>query len=195
MASPSTSTTSGALVTCTPSSRADWFQSLKRDMKSVFFTTVNPMYANQDLEEIQYDLDKPRIAVYKKDAENSPKHRKLVQYEARSKKRIEVLSNSIARNRSLKPTHYLRFVSRERYTGRLEKFILQSFQSPKLLRVVLMLNSQYGRQDRPVPDEKIHRPKRTERQIQRNLSLTSRRHKSHASQRKSAMEEQRNLSR
>ena len=38
---------------------------LKRDRQSVFFTAVNPMYANQDPEEVQYDLDKPRIAVYK----------------------------------------------------------------------------------------------------------------------------------
>ena len=31
----------------------------------MFFTAVNPMYANQDLEEVQYDLDKPRVAVFK----------------------------------------------------------------------------------------------------------------------------------
>ena len=39
-------------------------RSLKRDRQSVLFTAVNPMYANQDLEEVQYDPDKPRIAVY-----------------------------------------------------------------------------------------------------------------------------------
>ena len=39
-------------------------RSLKRDRRSVFFTAVNPMYANQDLEEVRYDLDKPRIAVH-----------------------------------------------------------------------------------------------------------------------------------
>ena len=31
----------------------------------MFFTAVNPMYANQDLEEVPYDLDKSRIAVCK----------------------------------------------------------------------------------------------------------------------------------
>ena len=31
----------------------------------MFFTAVNPMYANQDQEEVQHDLDKPRIAVCK----------------------------------------------------------------------------------------------------------------------------------
>ena len=41
-------------------------RSLKRDKQFVFFTEVNPMDDSQDLEEVQYDLDKPRIAVYKK---------------------------------------------------------------------------------------------------------------------------------
>ena len=36
-------------------------KSLKRDRQSMFFTAVNPMYANQDPEEVQCDLDKPRI--------------------------------------------------------------------------------------------------------------------------------------
>ena len=40
-------------------------RSLKRESQPVFFTAVKPMNANQDLEEVQYDLDKPRIAVYK----------------------------------------------------------------------------------------------------------------------------------
>ena len=39
-------------------------RSLKNDRQSVFFTAVNPMDANQNLE-VQHDLDEPRIAVYK----------------------------------------------------------------------------------------------------------------------------------
>ena len=31
----------------------------------MFFTAVNPMYADKIQEEVQYDLDKPRIVVYK----------------------------------------------------------------------------------------------------------------------------------
>ena len=74
-------------------------RSLNGDRQSVFFTAVNPMYASQDLEEVQYDLDKPRITVYKKYLESSPKYSILVQSEARSNKRLAVLSNTIARNR------------------------------------------------------------------------------------------------
>ena len=44
--------------------------SLGRDRQSVFFTAVDPMYAGEDLEEVQNDLDKPRIAVYKHTSES-----------------------------------------------------------------------------------------------------------------------------
>ena len=40
-------------------------RSLERDKQSVFFTAVYLMYIHQNQEEIQYDLDKPRIPVYK----------------------------------------------------------------------------------------------------------------------------------
>ena len=40
-------------------------RSLRRDRQSVFFTFVSPIFARQDLEEVEHDLDKPRIAPYK----------------------------------------------------------------------------------------------------------------------------------
>ena len=40
-------------------------KSQKRDRQSVFFTAVNQMHANHDLEDVQYDLDKPRITLHK----------------------------------------------------------------------------------------------------------------------------------
>ena len=40
-------------------------KSLKRDRQSVFFTAVNPMDDDQNMEEIRCDLDKPRMAPYK----------------------------------------------------------------------------------------------------------------------------------
>ena len=96
--SPITSTTSGKLTTCTPSSRVDW-KSPKRDRQSVFFTAVTPMYANQDQEEVQYDLDKHPNRGVQKYLECSPKYATSVQSEIRSEKRIAVLSNTIPRNR------------------------------------------------------------------------------------------------
>ena len=100
MTPPSTSTTSGTLTTCTPSSTVDWFreESVKRDRQSVFFTAVNPIDI-QDPGEVQYDLDKPRIAVYK----NTWRvHQNTVFWcnLKLSQRRIAVLSNTIPHNRS-----------------------------------------------------------------------------------------------
>ena len=64
---------------------------------------MNPMDDDQSVEEVQYDLDKPRIAPYKKNLETSSKHNVLVQFKARSREKIAVLSDTITRNRS--PQH------------------------------------------------------------------------------------------
>ena len=53
--SPSTSTTSGTLTTCTPSSRVDYFQEeevSKWTGSRCFFTAVNPMDDDQSMEDI-----------------------------------------------------------------------------------------------------------------------------------------------
>ena len=103
MTSPSTSTTSGTLTTSTLSSRVDWFQEeevSKGTGSQCFSMPVNQMYASQDVEEVQYDLDTPGITVYKNTWRVHQKYSILVQFEARSGKRIAVLSNPIAHNRS-----------------------------------------------------------------------------------------------
>ena len=58
---------SGTLTKCTPSKSGliPGGKSLRKDRQSVFFTAVNPMCARQDVEGVEYDLDKPRIASYK----------------------------------------------------------------------------------------------------------------------------------
>ena len=61
------------------------------------------MYANQDLDEVQYDLDTQNYGVQKY-LESSPKYSMLVQFETRSKKRIAALSNTIPRIRSFQHT-------------------------------------------------------------------------------------------
>ena len=61
MTLPSTSTTSGTIKSeLIPRGRS----LRKDDRQSMFFTDVYPMYAREDLEEAQHDLEKPRIAVY-----------------------------------------------------------------------------------------------------------------------------------
>ena len=70
----------------------------------MFFTTGNPIYDDQSMEEILCDLDKPRIAPYKNTWRPHQKHSVLVQFKARPEERIAVLSNTITRNRPLQHT-------------------------------------------------------------------------------------------
>ena len=69
----------------------------------MFFTAVNRIDIQPDEEEVEYDLDKPRIAPYKH-MEISSQYRKLVQLKACSEKVIAILSNSTACNCSLRHT-------------------------------------------------------------------------------------------
>ena len=62
------------------------------------------IFASQDLEEVHYDLDKPRITVSKYTWRVHQGTVILVQSEAHSHRRIAVLSNPIARNRSCQHT-------------------------------------------------------------------------------------------
>ena len=96
----------------------------------MFFTAVKPMYAGQDLEEVQYDLDKHGVQKY---LEISPKYRILVQSEARSKKRIAVPSNPIARNR---PFNTLPAICIEKvvYMKTGEELYCKVHQTPRLPR-------------------------------------------------------------
>ena len=72
------------------------------------------MYANQDLEEVQYDLHKPRIIVYKHTWRVQPNTAYRCNLKLALLKWIAVLSFWIARNRSFQ--HNLRYVLRKWYT-------------------------------------------------------------------------------
>ena len=94
MTSPSTSTTSGTVTTCTPSSKVDRFREEEasgRIGKSVFFTAVNQRKAGEDLEETQNRSVQTHVEI-------SPKYCILVQFQARSEKRSAALSKSIKCN-------------------------------------------------------------------------------------------------
>ena len=89
MTSPSTSTTSGTLTTCTPS-RADWFreESLKSDRQSVFFTAVNPMYPSASRRS-SIRSRKTQNRGLQEHLENTTKSCRLVQFETGSEERIQ----------------------------------------------------------------------------------------------------------
>ena len=121
-------------------------KSLKRDRQSVFFTAVNPMYANQYLEEVQYDLDKPRISVYRNTWQIHQNtvywcnlkfaQRKGLQFHQTRSHAIALCNKQLAT--CIEKVVYMK-------TG--EDFYCKVHQSPKLPRVVLTPNLQYGRQD------------------------------------------------
>ena len=109
--------------------------------------SVNPMDTQQDRREVEYNLDKPRIAPYKHHLEISSQYSILVQFKACSEKGISVLSNSIARNRSFQ-THYQRFVSRSSFAWKTcQELFCKIDQSPGLPRVTLAQNSQHVQKD------------------------------------------------
>ena len=87
--------------------------------------------------------------------ESSPKYSCLGHFEARSKRRIAVLSNSITCNRSFS-THFMRFVLRR---------WCKVYQPPRVPRVVLTPNSQYGRQDPPNLDARKSTDQQSEQSV------------------------------
>ena len=128
-------------------------RSLGKDRQSVFFTAVNPMDSNQVLEEVQYDLDKPRITVYKNTWKSQQNivywcklkfaQRKGLQfYQTRS--HANILFNTLPAI-CIEKVVYMK-------TG--EELHCKEHQSPRLSRVVLAPTSQHGRQDPPNPDER-----------------------------------------
>ena len=99
--------------------------------------------------------------------ESSPKYSIVVQSEARSKKRIAVLSTSIARNRPYQHTTCAFCIEKVVFMKTGEDLRCKVHQSPRLPRVVLTPNLQHRRQDPSNPSEKFHRPsKRTKREVQ-----------------------------
>ena len=54
---------------------SEW-ENVKKGRHAVFFTAVNPMFVDQH-KEVEYDLTKPRIAVYKPQLKITPKYRKI----------------------------------------------------------------------------------------------------------------------
>ena len=147
-------------------------RSLKKDRQSVFF--------NQDLEDFQYDLDKPRITVYKN---NWRIHQhtvywwnlKLAQekglqfYQTRS--HTVVLYNTLLAIR----------IEKVLYMNTGEEPHCKVYQSPRLPRAVLTPNLHHGRQDPPSPDARKSTDHQREQSVYREtcrslLENTRRKH-------------------
>ena len=81
-----------------------WGQSLKRGRQSVFFTYSEPMEDENWKDETSCDLTKPKSVPYKNTRKPHQKTVFLVQFETRSRERIAVLPDKVARNRPLRHT-------------------------------------------------------------------------------------------
>ena len=125
-----------------------------------FFTAVNPMYPNQDLEEVQYDLDKRGTAVYKN---TWIIHQNTVYW---CKLKLTQRKGLQFYQTPLFSTHYLRFVLRKWYMKTGEDLCCKAHQSPWLPRVVFTPNLQYGRQDPPDPEARKSTDHHSEQSVQ-----------------------------
>ena len=88
----------------------------------MFFSAVNPMLVDQH-KDVEYDLTKLRIALYKKQLNNTSKYSILVQFEGCSREGIAVLSNTIQRNHPSQ--HFTRGVHREGGEHKVRRRIVQ----------------------------------------------------------------------
>ena len=132
----------------------------------MFFTAVNPMDNNQDLGEVQYDLDKPRIAVYNNTwrALQSTFHwcnLKLAQ--RKGLEFYQTRSHAIALFNSLTAMCIEKVVYMK--TG--EELYCTVSQSQRLPRVVLTSNSRHGRQNPLNPDARKSTDHQSERRLYR----------------------------
>ena len=117
----------------------------------MFFTAVNPMYASQDLEEVQYDMDKPRVAVYRNTWRIHQHTAYWCNLKLAQRKELQFYqsrSHAIALFNTLPATCIENVVYMK--TG--EDLYCTVHQSPRLPRVVLTPNSRCGRQDPPNPE-------------------------------------------
>ena len=195
MTSPSTSTTSGTLMNCTPSVKVDWFPEEK-----VSKETCSPCFSQPWTrctlvqEKVQYDLDKPRIAVYKNTCWAHQTTVLWCNLKLAQRKGLpfhQTRSHAIALFNTL-PDLYWESGIHEDWRG----VILQGIFIPKV--TASRAHAEYAVWTSGSASsrcEKIRPPSKRTKRVQGNLSLTSRGQTSQASRRKSAMEVQGNLSR
>ena len=126
-------------------------KSLKTDRQSVFFTAVNPMDDDQSMEEIRFDLDKPRIAPYKK-TWRPRQHTVLLCNLKLAQKRglqfYQTRSHAVVLYNTLPAICFEKAVCMKTK----EEQDHEVYQLPQLPRVILKPNSQSGQQDQQEQD-------------------------------------------
>ena len=138
-------------------------RSLKRDRQSVFFHSREPdVRQSRSGKKVQYNLDKPRITVYKIAWRI---HRNTVYWcnlKIAQRKGLQFYQNTVARTRSFLPAIC---IEKSGLYEDWQGFLLQSTPIPKVTA------SRHGRHDPSnLEAGKIRRPsKRTERQVQGKL--------------------------
>ena len=124
---------------------------LRKDRQSVFFTAVNPMCAGRDLEEVQYDLEKPRIAVYKntwKSRQNTVYWCNLRLAQRKGLQFYQTRSHAITLSSTL-PAICVEKVECMKFG---QEWHCKVYQSPRLPRITLSPNPKHSRKDPPNPD-------------------------------------------
>ena len=123
-------------------------KSLRRDRQSKFFTAVNPMCARQDLEGVEYDLDKPRIAPCKH-AEKA--HHNTVYWCNLKLAQRKGLQFYQTRSHAITLSSALPVICKEKAvwmkTG-------EVYRSPRLHRATLVPNSQHDQKDVLITDSR-----------------------------------------
>ena len=90
--------------------------SFSRNRQSVFFTAVNPTDDDQRMEEVQYDLDKPRIAPYKNTWRPHQNKVYWCNLKLAQKKGLQFIKHD--HTQSFSATHHLRLALRKRCARR-----------------------------------------------------------------------------
>ena len=128
-------------------------ESLRRDRQSVFFTAVNPMCARQDLGEVEYDLDKPSIAVYKHTWRIYPKTENWCSLKLAQTKGLQFYQT---RSHSIAFLNTLLAICIEKVENMKsgEELCCKVYQSPRLPRVTLVPNSHHALKDVLITDSR-----------------------------------------
>ena len=128
-------------------------RSFKGDRQSVFFTAVNPMYTHQHQEEVQYDLDKPRNAVYKniwRVHQNTVHWCNLKLAQRKGLQFYQTRSSAIALFNTLPAI----CIEEAVYMKTEEEKFCKVYRSPRLPRAVFTPNLQHERQDPRNPEKR-----------------------------------------